>query len=209
MFSVQDLEKSFLPVTSNRTNKDNLRDNTTAGTSKKEIEERKENEMEEKRKKKKTKEEEEDENIRYLLEGHLELNEEIWNDVAKELNLDKHSLKRRWKKLQREDNKIELKDGRFDDDEDAIILSRIWWGHNKSDVVDEATWNELAKDLNRDKMLVKRRWTRIKKNYEVDGEQWNKIMEKINKKQKSVKRFFDRFRVGKYDEEEDENLRFL
>jgi len=142
---------------------------------------------------------EENENIRCLLGGHSELNEEIWDDVAEELNLNKKSLKRRWNKLQREKElnffqeeiwddlakelnrdkllvklrwkklqeqtkerkKTEKKEGKFDDDEDSIIRSRIE-GH-QSDVVDDATWNELAKDLNRVKVLVKRRWDRIKK----------------------------------------------
>ena len=142
---------------------------------------------------------EENENIRYLLGGHSELNEEIWDDVAEELNLNKKSLKRRWNKLQREKElkffqeeiwddlakelnrdkllvklrwkklqeqtkerkNTEKKEGKFDDDEDSIIRSRIE-GH-QSDVVDEAIWNELAKDLTRERVLVRRRWDRMKK----------------------------------------------
>jgi hypothetical protein len=100
---------------------------------------------------------EENENIRCLLGGHSELNEEIWDDLAKELNRDKLLVKLRWKKLQeqtKERKNTEKKEGKFDDDEDSIIRSRIE-GH-QSDVVDDATWNELAKDLNRVKVLVKR-----------------------------------------------------
>jgi hypothetical protein len=54
-----------------------------------------------------------------------------------------------------------LKKGHFDDDEDTILRSAME-GHH-SDVVDEATWNGLASDMNRAKETIKRRWTMLEK----------------------------------------------
>jgi len=55
-----------------------------------------------------------------------------------------------------------LKKGHFNDDEDTIIRSAME-GHHHSDVVDEATWNELVNNLNRAKETIKRRWTKLEK----------------------------------------------
>lgn len=143
---------------------------------------------------------EENENIRYLLGGHSKLNEEIWNDVAEELNLGKKSLKRRWNKLQREK---ELK------------------------FFQEEIWDNLAKELNRDKLLVKLRWKKIqseeqmkeRKNTEkkegklddeedsiirsrIEGHQsdvvdesiWNELAKDLNRAKVLVKRRWDRIK---------------
>lgn len=123
----------------------------------------------------------EDEIIRYLLEGHPELDEEIWDNVAGELNRDKQSVKNRWKKIQRlEKNKIEKKEGRFNDKEDRIIRDNV-----EGLIVYEEIWVDLAKLLNRDKQSIKRRWILLRR-----GE------EKIEKKKTEKK-------GGRFNDDED------
>ena len=93
-----------------------------------------------------------------------------------------------------------MKKGHFNDDEDIIIRSALE-GHH-SYVVDEAIWNELAKNLNRDKVSLVRRWRNLRKGKEnaerKDGE-GQKVT--TDSKMREVKR------VGKYDEDEDEIIR--
>ena len=139
---------------------------------------------------------EEDENIRYLLEGHLELNEKMWNDIAKELDLDVEYLKRRWKKLQRgeEDDKTKIegkKQGRFDDDDDdddddAIIRENV---KGFSDIDDEI-WEYIAKELNRDKYSVKRRWNKLQREKElllIDEKIWDDLAKELNRDKLFIK----------------------
>jgi len=92
-----------------------------------------------------------------------------------------------------------LKEGHFDDDEDTIIRSAME-GHH-SDVVDEATLNELAKNLNRDKVLVRRRWQNLRKGKENAKRKDGEGQKVTYSKMREVKR------VGTYDEDEDEIIR--
>ena len=88
----------------------------------------------------------------------------------------------------------ELKKGYFNVDEDTIIRSRIE-GHHHSDVVDEATWIELAKDLNRDKKAIKQRWaTTLQRGLK-------------EKKKRSESKMWEGKRVGTYDDDEDAIVR--
>jgi len=143
-----------------------------------------------------TYDEDEDEIIRRRIEANSSIVcKGFWDELAKELNREKRSLRHRWTVLR----KGEMKKGHFDDDEDTIIRSAME-GHHP-DVVDEAILNELAKNLNRDKVLVRRRWQNLRKGKENAKRKDGEGQKVTDSKVREVKR------VGKYDEDEDEIIR--